>query len=123
MTIARLPHIREAATDIAAGRLRSLSPDVTEKRFQLAVRRYAESQGWMVFCTTDSRRSPAGEPDLRLVRGSTQEMIWAENKSRTGRLSLKQQQAIAELKRAGQRVEVWRPFPEQIERIISMLRR
>ena len=40
----------------------------TEKGFSQAVVDYAHTQGWTVWRTYDSRHSPAGEPDLRMVR-------------------------------------------------------
>ena len=41
---------------------------ILEKDFQLDVRRIAVEYGWEVFTTLHSKGSPAGEPDLRLIR-------------------------------------------------------
>ncbi len=41
---------------------------ITEKEFQATVRELAEAYGWTVFCTWRSKHSPAGEPDLRMIR-------------------------------------------------------
>ena len=40
----------------------------TEKQFQAAVVGYARACGWYVMFTWNSKHSPFGEPDLRLVR-------------------------------------------------------
>ena len=57
----------------------------SEKKFQADLVRYAQGRGWFVFATWDSRHSPAGEPDLRMVRGDR--FVCAELKSETGQLS------------------------------------
>ena len=69
----------------------------TEKQFQAAVRKLAALQGWDVKCTWNSLHSPAGEPDLRMVRG--QRIIYAELKTETGRLSPAQAETLAGLRR------------------------
>lgn len=40
-----------------------------EEEFQAQVIELAKLLGWMVYHTRDSRRSPAGFPDLILIRG------------------------------------------------------
>lgn len=99
-----------------------MRPKQTEKAFQAAVRQYAELRGWRVMATTRSKFSPAGEPDLRMVRGAR--FVWAELKSDTGRLSQAQQECLADLRKFAGRmnhalppcssdigvgVYVWRP--------------
>jgi hypothetical protein len=51
----------------------------TEKAFQAEVVRYARLMGWMCFFTTDSRHSPAGWPDLVLIR--RRRIVFAELKA------------------------------------------
>ena len=119
MSAQPLRHIRQAAGDQLAGRLRSLPDDVSEAKFQAAVRRYATELGWTVFCTRDSRGSPEGEPDVRLVHPRRKIHLMAELKTRTGRLSQKQQAAIWALRTAGVRVFVCKPA--DVEEIIEVL--
>lgn len=107
-----LPSIKDAA--------READRAMSEATFQRQVRKYASDHGWIVFCTHDSRRSPEGEPDLRLIRASTREMVWAELKRETGKLTPRQTWAIDTLRRAGQRVYVWRPSDmDEIERTLG----
>src|SRR5215831_11953460 len=54
---------REGTPDGEAPHLR-----LTEKQFMQAVIDRAQELGWMVFHPHDSRRSPAGFPDLVMVR-------------------------------------------------------
>lgn len=82
---------------------------ITEKEFQATVRELAELRGWKVFTTWNSRHSPAGEPDLRLVHPTKGRMVWAELKREGGRLTELQREAIEILKEAGQEVYVWFP--------------
>lgn len=51
-----------------------------EKQFQLWVRKVASSNGFVVFTTYRSSRSPAGEPDLRMANAETDRVIFAELK-------------------------------------------
>ena len=43
-------------------------PAVSEKAFQAAIVRLAKERGWLVHFAHDSRKSPAGYPDLTLAR-------------------------------------------------------
>ena len=80
----------------------------SEKDFQQAVRDLAALLGWAVWCTWDSRRSPAGEPDLRMVRPPR--VIFAELKTEKGRLT-QMQSTAGELLAGCPGVEyyLWRP--------------
>ena len=44
------------------------APVVSEKAFQQAIMRLAKQHSWLVYHTHDSRKSPAGYPDLTLAR-------------------------------------------------------
>lgn len=102
--------------------------DQSEADLQSAVIEYAHLLGYKVFHVHDSRRQvrpgvyvgdsdAAGIPDLCLAR---ERVIWAELKSRTGRLSAAQKEWIAVLKAAGQEVYVWRPGDwGEIERVLQ----
>ena len=88
------------------------SPDLflglSERQFQATVIAYAQRCGWLVCWTWRSIHSPAGEPDLRLLRGDR--YILAELKTERGQLS-PAQVAYGEAARACPAVEyyVWRP--------------
>jgi hypothetical protein len=81
----------------------------SETDFQLAVRRWARVGGWLVYCTYDSRRSPHGYPDLVLVHPKRHLLVFAENKSASGRLSPHQHSWLAALAAVASDVCVWRP--------------
>jgi hypothetical protein len=82
---------------------------MTEAQLQDAIRELARIRGWMYFHPYDSRRSTPGFPDLILVHPRTGQLIAAELKSATGRLTDAQKQWIGALYRAGIDVRVWRP--------------
>lgn len=79
---------------------------VPEKRWQWQVTNHAEAQGWLVYHTFDSRRSAAGFPDLVLVR---ERVIFAELKSRKGKLSKAQEGWLKALRGARAEVYLWLP--------------
>jgi hypothetical protein len=89
-----------------------------EGEFQDALIAYAESLGWLVYHTFDSRRSVPGFPDLILLRGHRQ--VVAELKSERGRLSADQDKWQRAFLDTGCQVYIWRPgdWPE-IERVLS----
>jgi hypothetical protein len=68
----------------------------THAEFQAAVVELAESLGWKVYHTYDSRRSNRGWPDLALVRGAT--MLFLELKTEKGTASDEQEAWIVRLK-------------------------
>jgi len=78
-----------------------------EKAFQAAVRKKAEENGWLVYAVRDSRQTPAGWPDLTLVRGKTL-MFW-ELKMPKGKLSPSQDKWLEALGRTGARAFAIRP--------------
>ena len=91
---------------------------MSEAAFQAEVVRLAKALGWLVFSTWDSRHSPAGEPDLRLVR---ERVIWAELKSEKGAPTVLQRQAGILLEAAGAEYYLWRP--SMMDEIIRVLGR
>jgi len=60
---------------------------ITEKDFQQTVINLAVLNGWLVGFTFDSRKSRAGEPDLRMVHPVQHRMIVAECKMEKGKLT------------------------------------
>ena len=94
--------------------------EISEKQFQAQVRERAELLGWVVFTTWNSRHSPAGEPDLRLVHPVQKRIIWVELKTENGKVSAKQNEAIETLQEAGFEVFIWRPSDQdQIEKVLQ----
>jgi hypothetical protein len=79
-----------------------------EARFQARILRLARQHGWLCYHTRDSRGSAEGFPDLVMVRES---IIFAELKTRTGKLTAEQERWLTMLSTTQSRVEVycWRP--------------
>jgi hypothetical protein len=93
---------------------------MTEREFQKAVIRTARQFGWKVWHFHDSRRSigkgvmvgdtdARGFPDLVLVHPGTGRILFRELKSDTGRMTVAQVAALADLSAAGADASVWRP--------------
>src|SRR5262249_36636853 len=80
--------------------------ELTESKFQQMVLGLARLHRWEWFHVYDSRRSPAGFPDLVLVR---ERVVFAELKTDTGRLHWQQRLWQEWLKKAGAEVYIWRP--------------
>lgn len=94
-----------------------LAGQQTERQFQQQVVALARACGWLVFHTWNSLHSPAGEPDLRLVR---ERVVWAELKREGRDPNPIQEAAIAALRAAGAEVYVWRPSDlEEIVRVLA----
>ena len=106
---------------------RTNAPRVTEKQWQAQVIQLARMFGWFVFWTWNSRHSPAGEPDLRLLRVDIKpakhvgRYVLAELKTDTGKLSEAQQDVANKLWCCdGIEFYIWRP--KDIEEVIRVLR-
>lgn len=81
---------------------------MTEKALQSAIVQTARLLGWRVYHTFDSRRSEPGFPDLCMVRG--RELIFAELKTATGKVSAAQYEWLNALADTGHAyVAIWRP--------------
>ncbi|MDR4533224.1 VRR-NUC domain-containing protein [Glutamicibacter sp. PS] len=95
--------------------------DWTEEAFQNEVISAAKGLGFTkIYHTHDSRRSPAGFPDLVLVH-PRRGVIFAELKSERGRVSDAQQAWLEDLRAAGQVAYVWRPMDWVTGRVQSAL--
>lgn len=82
------------------------------KVFQAAIRKLAGSHGWADYCLWDSRRSPAGWPDLILLRPP--QIIAAELKIPPDRLSPAQSRTLQALETCRHiHTFVWRPRDSQ----------
>jgi hypothetical protein len=82
---------------------------ISESQFQQAVVDLATLRGWPWFHDVDSRRNRAGFPDLTLAHPRTGQLLFAELKSATGRVSVDQQRWLDALQRGGHQAHVWRP--------------
>ena len=103
-------------------RLKDAGVWVTEADFASAIVQLARLQGWFVFYVPDSRRSPAGWPDLTMLKrfGDTTRFICAEIKTQRGRLNAAQRRCLDLLKGCpGIEVYVWRP--EDFDRVVKVL--
>ncbi len=84
---------------------------MTEAQWQRTITDLAETLGWLVYHTYDSRRSQPGFPDLCLVRDR---IVFVEVKREHGRLTDDQARWWLALERASAEAHVWRPsdWPE-----------
>ncbi|GAH34197.1 unnamed protein product [marine sediment metagenome] len=105
--------------------------EITEKQFEAQVKDLAKLFGWKYYHTWQSIHSPAGFPDVVMVRPPR--LIFAELKSEEGKVSLGQQEWLEILKQCQKlillnhtqtlmlpEVYLWRP--SQIEEIAGILR-
>jgi hypothetical protein len=103
----------------------TLPPLKTEKAFQEAVKRFAFDHGWMYYHVYNARNSPAGFPDVTLVRvdpaGAGARLVFAELKMPGKVPTAAQRQWLEALDRV-QHVTtyVWHPDDwGQIERVLG----
>ena len=80
---------------------------ISEKDFRQQIVDLARIFGWMVYFTWRSKHSPAGFPDLVLVRGPT--CLFRELKTEKGKVTAAQEEWLTALQAAGQDAKVWRP--------------
>ncbi len=93
---------------------------IREKEFLQAVRELAELQGWLCYHTWNSLHSPAGFPDLVLVRPPR--LLFVELKVGRNRTTPAQQHWLAQLGACPQ-VEVYLWTPDCWAEIERTLRR
>ena len=83
------------------------------------LRTYSPEKGSITTHTWNSMHSPAGFPDLVLLRVRDSKLIFAELKTDRGKLSEKQEVWINALNEAHQLVFVWKPSDwEHIARVL-----
>jgi len=81
---------------------------ISEKTFANHVVQLARGLGWQEFRTWNSKHSPAGWPDLVLLRPPR--MVIAELKTEKGKLTPIQKQVLEMLQQIpGHQVYLWRP--------------
>ena len=92
---------------------------MTEKELDAAIRELAVLCGWRRYHTYRSIRSPAGFPDLVLVRPPR--VIFAELKSDDGIVTALQSEWLDDLRRCpGVEAYLWRPTDlEEIGKVLS----
>lgn len=100
--------------------------DASEKLFQDQVMQIAATCGWDAHHIKPARYGAtwktdglAGMPDLILIGKRGQGIIWAELKTRTGKLTEVQEARIRQLLENGEEVHVWRPA--DVDRIVARL--
>ena len=104
----RLTPAMQAEVELFRQQARDTRHDAeAEADLQRQVIALAESHGWLVYHTHNSRGSQPGFPDLVMARG--QRVIFAELKSNLGRVRPEQQQWLDTLLAAGQEAYLWRP--------------
>ena len=92
---------------------------MTERQFQSQIIMVARANNWRVYHTFDSRRSPAGFPDLVLVGHGR--VLFRELKTDKGRMSKPQKEWMQSLIDADADFSVWRP--RDLKAIIKELTR
>ncbi len=93
---------------------------IREKDFLQAVKELAQLQGWLTYHTWNSQHSPAGFPDLVLVRPPR--LVFAELKVGRNRPTPAQQEWLRQLGACPQ-VEVYLWTPDHWAEIERVLRR
>lgn len=95
---------------------------ILEDEFQRNTIKLAETFGWTVWWTYDSKHSPEGEFDLRMARADDNggRYIAAEMKTQGGHLSKEQKKTLALLEQiVGVEAYVWKPADrDKIETIL-----
>jgi hypothetical protein len=93
-------------------------PVLNERAFQQQVLGLARLCGWSWYHTHDSRRSPAGFPDLVLCKPPR--LLVVELKSQAGRVRPEQAVWLDALRRCGVDARLWRPGDwAEIERTLK----
>jgi hypothetical protein len=97
----------------------ALAKSMSERDYQEAIVEAARVCGWRVYHTHDSRHSPAGFPDLVLVRPP--QLLFVELKSARGVVSADQRDWIADL-RHSTTVKAGIFWPQDEDELLELLR-
>ncbi|MCE5322126.1 VRR-NUC domain-containing protein [bacterium] len=92
------------------GEINMPGPDAAETLWQAKVEQLFESQGWLCYHVTDSRKTKAGFPDLVAVH-PVHGLIIAELKTKRRIVTEEQEEWLNRLWGAATRVYLWR-FPD-----------
>lgn len=91
---------------------------ISERDFADTVVQRAKQLGWRVFRVWNSQHSPAGYPDLSMVRG--ERFVLAELKTMKGKVSPEQLAWIEDLNRTPVEIYLWRPCDwGEVERVLA----
>ena len=90
-----------------------------ERDFQAQVLRLAQSSGWACYHTHDSRKSQPGYPDLTMAKPGR--LIFAELKTKTGKLTQDQAAWLNLLATTVTGVEVYQWTPNDWDEILWIL--
>lgn len=99
---------------------RIIFASIGERDWQTHVRGWADFGGFEVYAVYDSRRSPAGWPDLCLVHPRRKLLAFLELKTETGRLKPEQrhwQDVLGCMRGPSIIVAVWRPHQADAVRV------
>jgi hypothetical protein len=91
---------------------------MTEDELLLEITRWCQALHLPMYHTHDSRRSPAGFPDLVIIGSS---VLWRELKTEGGSVRREQEMWGASLLAAGQDWGIWRPSMLESGRIVTEL--
>ena len=106
-----------ASSDGAAGRRRRLTaPSMTETQWLRRVRYLAKQRGWFLMHLWTNKFSPAGFPDLLLLKSPR--IVFAELKRVKGRLRPAQVEWLGRLQKCGVEAYLWRPQDENFVIIV-----
>lgn len=94
---------------------------VTHKEFMGIIQQFAELHGWMVYFTWQSKHSPAGYPDLTMVRERDKRLITAEVKTVKDKPTIQQEEWLRIL-RAVNCSEVYLWYPKDWDDIEKVLK-
>jgi hypothetical protein len=88
-----------------------MAAGMSEATLQANILQVAKDLGWLTYHTYDSRRSPAGFPDLVLVHSEQRRCIFSELKTERGRQSAAQRDWERRLRTvSGIEFYLWRPI-------------
>lgn len=109
---------RRAAADPSASSGQAGLPPQPERSFADQVVQAAQLLGWRVYRTWNSQHSPAGFPDLVLVRRPR--VVFAELKRQDKGPTTDQTAWLEDLRASGQEAYLWRPSDwSTIEKVLS----
>ena len=92
----------------------------TEKEYQKGVTDLRDFFGWRWYHTWNSRRSPAGFPDIVAVHPEGG-AIFIELKAERGRLTAPQREWLDELNAAGAKAYLWRDGETEWDEVFGVL--
>lgn len=99
----------------------TIAKNMSEATLQTKCEMAAKELGWIAYHTYDSRRSPAGFPDLVMIHPPSGYLVVRELKSMKGTTTKDQDMWLAGFAAAGVDTGVWRPIDYVNETVIRTL--